>query len=300
MHILEAPAVERLEWILAGLDGTTDWGSDAASVLGPAVTAFVSPDAYVERVRARSAVYAPVVVVGLDVYDHTARARLRRTDGDIDVLSCEVAPEPPHQITATYLRGVVPADLTPRLPVDFTDADVRLPGRSSSLVVFSGVPGSGKSTLADAVGRELSIPVFAIDWLLGALTPFGGRHLAKLWDIGLEQLTTLALRQLALGQSVILDAPVEDAPTRVRWRSLARHADASFKVIVCTCSDPAVHRARVEGRDRGIPGWHAGGDWANVSQRLAAFRPWEGGTLEVDTAQPLEQSLASVRDYLTR
>ncbi|REF36402.1 hypothetical protein [Thermasporomyces composti] len=54
------PAVDRLEWILAGLDGTQDWGSDAASVPAPAFTAIVPPDVNVARTRARSKIYAPV------------------------------------------------------------------------------------------------------------------------------------------------------------------------------------------------------------------------------------------------
>ena len=37
------------------------------------------------------------------------------------------------------------------------------------LIVFSGLPGTGKSTIAEAVGRELGIPVFAKDWVEGAL-----------------------------------------------------------------------------------------------------------------------------------
>jgi predicted kinase len=251
-------------------------------------------------------VYAPVVVIGIDVTDQTATARLRRPSGEVDVLTCEVEPRPPHRIVMTWVLGVVPANLTPRLPMDFGAFDVfddlSASGRSEtrSLIVFSGLPGSGKSTLADAVGRELGIPVFAIDWLLGALTPFGGRHFADLLDIGGEQLTTLAVRQLRLGQSAILDAPVEDVASRARWRSLARRADAAFKVILCVCSDPAVHRARVEGRTRDIPGWHTAGDWANVSRRLAAFEPWDVEHLEVDTLRPHGDNVAEVLGYLSR
>lgn len=37
------------------------------------------------------------------------------------------------------------------------------------LIIFSGLPGTGKSTLAENVGRQLSIPVFAKDWLEATL-----------------------------------------------------------------------------------------------------------------------------------
>lgn len=165
--------------------------------------------------------------------------------------------------------------------------------------MFSGVPGSGKSTLAEAAGAELGIPVFATDWLLGALTPFGGRHVEAPLAIAEEMLTTLALRQLLAGQSVILDHPTERVATRDRWRSLARRAGAEFRVVVCECSDPEVHRGRVEGRSRGIPGWHDAGDWPDVRQRLARLPSWQGEVLSLDTAQPREPALAAVIRHIT-
>ena len=165
--------------------------------------------------------------------------------------------------------------------------------------MFSGLPGTGKSTLAEAAGRHLQVPVFAADWLLGSLTPFGGYHLDDLLSIGAELLTTLALRQLDLGQSAILDFPAEDLATRTRWQTLARAAGADFRVVVCTCSDQQLHRTRLEHRERGIPGWHEGGNWANVQRRLAEFPAWTGQALTIDAIHPLARNLATVLDYVT-
>lgn len=171
--------------------------------------------------------------------------------------------------------------------------------------MFSGLPGTGKSALADATGRRLGIPVFAADWLLGSLTPFGGRHLDGLLDIGTEMLTTLAFRQLTLGQSAILDHPAENPADRTRWRTLAEAAGAEFRVVVCVCSDQPLHRSRLERRERGIPGWHQGGNWSNVQRRLAEFPPWTAAdapaasdVLTVDAVRPLEENLAAVLDYV--
>jgi hypothetical protein len=61
-----------------------------------------------------------------------------------------------------------------------------------------------------------------------------------------------------------------------------------------------VHRTRLEGRKRGIPGWHDAGNWADVQRRLADFPPWTGEVLTIDTTQPHESSLAAVLDYLSR
>lgn len=297
-HFPRGPAVDRLEWILDGLDGTTDWGADTAAVLAPAFAALVPPAAYRERIRARSTSYRPLRIVGVESVGHTARARIGRTDGSTDVLTCTVEAAPPHRITETWIAGLVPASLTPRLPMDFGGYEIpRQEGRF--LLVFSGVPGSGKSTLAEAMGARLGVPVFATDWLLGSLTPFGGRHLDGLLDIGDELLTTLAVRQLTLGQSAILDAPVEDAATRARWRSLARRAGADFRVVLCVCSDQHAHQQRAEGRVRGIPGWHDGADWTDISRRLAEFVPWDGDVLTVDTTAPHDDNIAAVLKHLT-
>jgi hypothetical protein len=75
---------------------------------------------------------------------------------------------------------------------------------------------------------------------------------------------------------------------------------ATFRAIVCTCPDPARHRQRLEGRKRGIPGWHEGGSWENVQRRLAAFPPWDGDVLTVDGTRPLDACLADVLRYLEK
>jgi predicted kinase len=299
-YLISSPATDRLGWILDGLNGAADWGSDAADVLAPEFAALVPPDAFAERVRQRAAAFAPGIVTGLDTSDHTARARVRVRDGSVQVVTCTVEPAAPHRIRATRTMALIPPVLTPRLPADFTGyQELAGLGTGARLIVFSGLPGTGKSTLAEAAGRQLRAPVFAVDWLLGSLTPFGGYHLDDLFGIGAELLTTLAFRQLELGQPAVLDFPAEDPATRARWRSLADAAGAEFRVIVCTCSDRELHRARLEGRARGIPGWHEGGNWANVELRLAEFPPWTGEVLTIDAVQPLEQNLATVLQYVT-
>ncbi|MET9227628.1 ATP-binding protein [Lentzea sp. NPDC003310] len=297
-HIETGPALTRLEWLLDGLDGTPGWGADAADVFADEFTAAVTPERYVEVTRARSANYAPVAVVGLDAGETTAQARIRRHDGTVDVVSCVVETAPPHRIVSTWVAGLVPSDLTPRLPADFTGSDLP-PATNARLVVFSGLPGSGKSTLADATGAELGAPVFATDWLLGALTPFGGRYFEDPLAIAEELLTTLALRQLLAGQSVVLDHPAESLATRDRWRSLAHRTGAEFRVVVCRCSDQEVHRRRLEDRRRGIPGWHDATDWSDVRQRLERFPSWHDEALSVDTLEPQELTMAAVLRHIT-
>lgn len=292
--ITPTPALERLRWILDGLNDVLGWGNDVEDAVAPAFREQV-PD-YLDRIRRRAETYTPLEITAIETANTTARARIRNHSGALDVLTCTVEDERPHRITMTWLAGLAPAHLTPRLPADFSSYE--LPASDGQLIVFAGVPGSGKSTLADAVGRELGIPVFAGDWLLGALTPFGGYHFDDLLDIAAEQLTTLAVRQLMLGQSAILDAPGEDELTRKRWHSIADRAGARFQAIVCVCPDRAEHRRRVETRTRGIPGWHDAGSWDNVVQRLESFPPWNEA-LVVDTTQPREELVRLVVDTVS-
>jgi hypothetical protein len=200
-YLVSGPAMDRLGWILDGLNGAADWGGDAADVLAPEFTARVAPD------------------------------------GSMQVVTCTVEPAAPHRISGTRMMALIP--------------------------------------------------------------PFGGYHMDDPLRIGAELLTTLAFRQLDLGQSAILDFPAEDLATRARWQSLARAAGAEFRVVVCVCMDRDLHRARLEHRERGIPGWHDGGNWANVERRLAEFPPWTGEVLTVDAGRPLAQNLSAVLEYVT-
>lgn len=297
----ENAAMPRLSWILAGLDGAADWGAEAADAFGPEFAAVAPPERLVEWIRKTAAAGAPVELVSVEIRGpHTVRARIRDREASVSVVTLAVEPEPPHRISQLYMSALVPGFAAPRLPMDFTGCPVEAGADGARLILFSGLPGGGKSTLADATGRELATPVFAADWLLGSLTPFGGYHLDHLLDIAAEMLTTLAYRQLSLGQSAILDWPAEDPAARTRLRSLAAAAGADFKVVVCVCPDRDVHRKRLEGRTRDIPGWHQGGNWANVERRLAAFPPWaEDEVLTVDTMQPPEACLAAILAYLT-
>jgi predicted kinase len=127
----------------------------------------------------------------------------------------------------------------------------------NQVVVFTGLPGTGKSTLAEEVGRRGGVPVFAGDWLMGALKPHGvldGLTRPEFLAMYYGLLETLVRRQLLLGQSAIVDCLVDEA-TIAGWEQLAAEHGARLRVIECVCTDEVVHRRRLEGRQRGIPGW---------------------------------------------
>ena len=166
------------------------------------------------------------------------------------------------------------------------------------LIVFTGLPGVGKSQIAEAVGRELGVPVFAKDWLEATLRR-SGLDGTRLGYAGYELLTTLAQRQLTLGQSAILDSVAGLESIRRQWRTLATQTGATWRVIECVCSDQELHRARLAVRQRAIPGWHDL-DWAEVERVRAYYEPWTEERLVLDATQPPAENIAATLGYLSK
>ncbi|MEK7324551.1 MAG: AAA family ATPase [Chloroflexota bacterium] len=165
------------------------------------------------------------------------------------------------------------------------------------LVVFSGLPGAGKSALAEAAGRALGIPVFAKDWLEATVLSCGLTGGKENVSVGYELLTMLAERQLRLSQPAILDSVATFERIREQWRSLAARYNASFRAIECVCSDEALHRARLDGRQRGIPGWREL-EWSAVERTRETYESWANERLIVDAINPLEANIGAVMGYL--
>jgi len=167
------------------------------------------------------------------------------------------------------------------------------------LIVFSGLPGTGKSAIAESVGRELGIPVFAKDWLEGALVKSGLRNETperNLGMVGYNLLTVLAERQLMLGQSVILDSVTSTESIRQTWKALHKKYNADWYVIECICSDASVHRERLKKRQRGIPGWHEL-EWSDVERVQSYYAPWNEKRLILNSMDPLEENISKALLY---
>ena len=165
------------------------------------------------------------------------------------------------------------------------------------LIVFSGLPGTGKSQLAEVVARQCGIPVFAKDWLEAVLLDVGLMPAERLGYAGYDLLTTLARRQLSLGQSAILDSVASFERIRRQWRELAHEFGAQWQVVECVCSDEGVHRERLNGRHRHIPGWHEL-TWADVQRVNSYYEPWLEERLVVDGIRPFPENLQTVLTYL--
>jgi predicted kinase len=167
------------------------------------------------------------------------------------------------------------------------------------MIIFSGLPGTGKSSLAEALARQLGMPVFAKDWLEATLLRSGLVSTSEnkpLGSAGYELLSILAERQLMLNQSVILDSVAGTQTIRTRWHQLAKQYGADRCVIECICSDETLHRARLNNRQRHIPGWHEL-EWADVEKAKQLYLPWEEEHLVLDMVDSVDENVIKARVY---
>ena len=159
-------------------------------------------------------------------------------------------------------------------------------------ILVAGVPGAGKSTLAEGLARELRAAVFSTDWQLGALTPFRVLTDENMVPLAEMMLVGALARQLQLGLDVVLDVPGHEVEVRARYQRVAESLGARFVGVECVCSEPQVHQSRVEGRDRGIPGWRPTVPWTHVQRMQGLWEAWPEPHPVLDSAkQDAETSL---------
>ncbi|SFR06728.1 Adenylylsulfate kinase [Lentzea waywayandensis] len=168
------------------------------------------------------------------------------------------------------------------------------------VVLVAGIPGAGKSTLAESLARRLRTPIFSMDWVLGSLVLARAVTDENVDEVVDLQLRAAVARHVQLGIDVIVDATGHTREERGQWRELTERLGGVFVGVECVCSDEVLHRERVEGRDRGIPGWHATVPWKHVQRMRGLWESWEDDHLVLDSAvetpdSSLERVLEMVR-----
>lgn len=172
-----------------------------------------------------------------------------------------------------------------------------MPGRR--LVVFAGLPGVGKSAVADGVARRLGLPILSVDPIEEGMAAAG---IPASFTRGLAAYLVAARSAdhiLGLGQGVIVEAANAEPEGRAVWRDLAERTGIPAEWVHVTCSDPDLHRSRLEGRVPGYPGVEEP-TWEAVSARAAGFAGWDDDRLLLDTAAPLDEVVTHALTALTR
>jgi predicted kinase len=158
------------------------------------------------------------------------------------------------------------------------------------LIAMAGLPGAGKSTIGQVISGRLGFPVVSVDPIESAILRAG---------IDADQPTGLAAYLVARmhaatiiesGRSVIVDAVNAVDPAREQWVTLAATLEEPLKFIEVICSDPEVHRQRIENRTRQLP--HLELTWNAVEQSLEGYSEWSGPSaaiarITLDSVEPL-------------
>ncbi|MGV8881247.1 MAG: AAA family ATPase [Rhodoglobus sp.] len=171
------------------------------------------------------------------------------------------------------------------------------------LVAMAGLPGTGKSTIGQVLASRLGLPVIRVDAIESAILQAG---------IGSDQPTGLAAylvaealaEQLVVsGSGVVVDAVNAVVPAREQWVNLAARTGEELRFVEVVCSDPELHRSRIEGWRKSMP--HIQLTWNAVEQSLDEYAEWTGASAEVaritlDSVEPLGVNIDRAVAFLGR
>jgi predicted kinase len=157
--------------------------------------------------------------------------------------------------------------------------------------------------MAEVAGAALDAPVLGHDWAMSGLRPFAEVQAALdamgtrgHRGVGWSLLWALARSQLRMGSSVVLDG-VARQPDVDGTRRVAAEEGAGCVVVMTSCPDASLHRARVEGRQRQIPYWYEL-DWDHVRRARASWVPPDGLHLVLRADEAVDENAERLRSLL--
>lgn len=160
------------------------------------------------------------------------------------------------------------------------------------LIVLSGLPATGKTAVAAAVARELGAPLLSVDPIDSALADAGVEETGLPGQAAYAVVGAIAEENLALGLTVVVDAVNAVGEAKTFWIELARRLGARLLAVEAVLSNPEIHRARLDGRDRDLS--IAEPTWEAVTLRRGEWVAWPFAPLVVDAVEPLAANVARV------
>lgn len=148
------------------------------------------------------------------------------------------------------------------------------------LIVFSGLPGTGKTTIAKGLVDTIGALYLRIDTIEQAIRNSG----ALAQDVGRSGYMVaneLALSNLDLGRTVIVDCVNPVIESRLAWSEIASRAGVRLMNIEVICSDKNEHQRRVETRLGDISGLTPP-TWQSVLDH--EYEAWAEAPFTIDTA----------------
>ncbi|WP_092198774.1 MULTISPECIES: AAA family ATPase [unclassified Pseudomonas] len=148
------------------------------------------------------------------------------------------------------------------------------------LIVFSGLPGTGKTTIAKGLVDTIGALYLRIDTIEQAIRNSG----ALSQDVGRSGYMVaneLALSNLDLGRTVIVDCVNPVIESRLAWSEIASRAGVRLMNIEVICSDKNEHQRRVDTRLGDISGLTPP-TWQSVLDH--EYEAWAEAPFTIDTA----------------
>ncbi|WP_144172319.1 AAA family ATPase [Pseudomonas sp. Kh13] len=158
------------------------------------------------------------------------------------------------------------------------------------LIVFSGLPGTGKTTIAKGLVDTMGALYLRIDTIEQAIRNSG--VLAQgVGRSGYMVANELALSNLDLGRTVVVDCVNPVIESRLAWSEIASRAGVRLMNIEVICSDKNEHQRRVETRLGDIPGLTPP-TWQSVLAH--EYEAWAEAPFTIDTAVTLPAQAVSM------
>ncbi|WP_434706407.1 AAA family ATPase [Pseudomonas sp. Z1-12] len=166
------------------------------------------------------------------------------------------------------------------------------------LIVFSGLPGTGKTTIAHDLAATTGAVYLRIDTIEQAIRNSG----ALAQDVGRSGYMVaneLALSNLRLGRTVVVDCVNPVIESRTAWSEVASRAGSRLVNIQVICSDKHEHQRRVETREGDIPGLTPP-TWQSVLDH--EYEPWDEAPFCIDAAMasPAQAVSMIINRFLSR